>query len=289
VHSDNAAKALPAIKVMKALGHDIAYFGDQFEGFKDQPAAKQGERMDAMQKQMEEAKVAMSAPIGFSAPMDSYDQTTQRLLVERKVDNFLAFMEVSDSALPLVVSRSPEGLAQTVVLPRTLIGPEEAIEEGDPVEGITSYLKLLELSVDMGGLVVMRLPTQTLLTPEQRKQVFDKIATLRPRIWLASANQIAQWWRSREQVSVSMQEQAQGQLVRATVAAALTAPQPLTVWVNLPRPNARVRLQALNKGDKLPQVIAVDAWRAAIVLGTPAVGTYEWLLQFDDAPVLEKR
>jgi hypothetical protein len=73
------------------------------------------------------------------------------------------------------------------------------------------------------------------------------------------------------------------------VASGLAAPQPLTIWVNLPRPNSRVRLQALNKGDKLPEVIAVDAWRSAIVLGTPAVGTYEWLLQFKDAPLLEKR
>jgi hypothetical protein len=221
--------------------------------------------------------------------MDAYDQTTQRLLLERNFDNYLAFMEVSDSALPLVANRRADGLAQTVVLPRTLIGPEEAIEEGDPAQAIASYVKLLELSVDMGGLVVMRLPTQTLLTAEQRKQVFDKVAALRPRIWLASANQIAQWWRSREQVSVSMAEHAQGQLVRATVAGALTSPQPLVLWVNLPRPNARVRLQALNKGDKLPQVLAVDAWRAAVLLGTPAAGTYEWLLQFEDAPVADKR
>lgn len=289
VQSGNAAKALLAIKAVKALGHDIAYFGDQFEGFKDQPEAMQGERMDTMQKQMAQAKVVVSTPAGFSAPMDAYDQTTQRLLVERKFDNFLAFMEVSDSALPLVASRSAEGLVQTVVLPRTLIGPEEAIEEGDPADGIKSYLKLLEVSVDMGGLVVMRLPTQTILTPEQRKQVFDKIATLRPRIWMASANQIAQWWRSRELVSVSLQEHPQGQLLRATVARALTAPEPLNIWVNLPRPNSRVRLHALHKGDKLPQVIAVDAWRSAIVLGTPAAGKHEWLLQFEDAPMHEKR
>ena len=289
LQSGNAAKAQKAIKAVQALGHEVAYFGDQFEGFKDQPEALQGERMDAMQKQMAEAKVAVATPAGFSAPMDAYDQTTQRLLIERNFDNFLAFMEVSDSALPLVASRRADGLAQTVVLPRTLIGPEEAIEEGDPVEGIASYLKLLEVSVDMGGLVVMRLPTQTLLTPEQRKQVFDKVASLRPRIWLASANQIAQWWRSREQVSVSMLEHPQGPLVRATVSRALASPQPLTIWVNLPRPNVRLRLQALNKADKLPRVIAVDAWRAAIVLGTPAVGTYEWLLQFEDAPVPEKR
>jgi hypothetical protein len=286
VLSVNATRAVEGIKAVKALGHDIAYLSDRFEGFRDQSETIQNERMDVMQKQLAEAKVVVSTPVSFSTPMDVYDKATLRLVVERKFDSFLSFMEVSDSALPLVASRSAEGLAQTVLLPRTLIGPEEAIEMGDPIEG---YLKLLELSVDMGVLVVMRLPTQTFLTPEQRKQVLDKVASLRSRIWMASANQIAQWWRSRERVSVSLETHPQGQLLRATVAPGLAAPQPLTIWVNLPRPNSRVRLQALNKGDKLSDVMAVDAWRSAVVLGTPAVGTYEWLLQFEDAPLLEKR
>lgn len=289
VQSENAARALPGIKAVTALGHDIAYLSDTFEGFKGQPEAKQNERMDTMQKQLVDAQVEVSTPAGFSTPMDSYDQTTKRLLVERQFASFLAFMEVSDSALPLVASRQADGLAQTVVLPRTLMGPEEAIESGDPVEELSHYLELLALSVDMGGLVVMRLPTKTILSAAQSQQVLAKVSSLRARLWMASANQISQWWRSRERVSVSLQTQSPAPLLRVTVAPGLEAPQPLTVWVNLPRPNTRVRLKAVNKGDKLPAVVGVDAWRSAVVLGAPAVGVYEWLLEFEDAPVAQER
>lgn len=285
VLSENANRALSGINAVSALGHDIAYLSNTFEGFEGQSQAKQRERMDTMQKQLAEAKVKVSTPAGFSAPMDSYDETTKRLLVERQLASFLSFMEVSESALPLVASRSAQGLAQTVVLPRTLIGPEEAIELGDPAEELESYLKLLTLSVDMGGLVVMRLPTKTILSTAQIKQVIDTVAGFRARIWMASANQISQWWRSRERVSVSLQAHPRGQLLRATVAPGLEAPQPLTIWVNLPRPNTRVRLKAVNKGDTIPPVVTVDAWRSAVVLGAPAVGVYEWMLEFEDAPV----
>jgi hypothetical protein len=114
VLSANATRAIEGIKAVKALGHDIAYLSDRFEGSE----TLQNERMDVMQKQLAEAKVVVSTPVSFSTPMDAYDKTTLRLVVERKFDSFLSFMEVSDSALPLVTSRSAEGLAQTVLLPR---------------------------------------------------------------------------------------------------------------------------------------------------------------------------
>lgn len=289
VHSGNAAKALPAIQAIKAQGHDIGYFSDRFEGFQGQSLATQSGRLDTMYKQMADARIPMSTPASFSAPMDSYDAVTQRLLLERQFDNYLAFMEVTDSTLPVVASRTASGVAQTVVLPRTLIGPEETIESDDPDAAWTSYLKLLGISVEMGGLVVMRMPSQTLLTADQRKQVFGAVAALRPRIWMATANQIAQWWRSREQVSVALEPHEQGQVLRVTVAGALQPQQPLAVWVTLPRPGSQVRLRALHKGSALPRVAAVDSWRSAIVLGAPAVGTHEWLLQFEETPVHAKR
>lgn len=289
VHSGNAGKALSAIQAIKAQGHDVGYFSDRFEGFQGQPLATQSGRLDTMHTQLADARVPVSSPASFSAPMDSYDQVTQRLLVERQFDSYLAFMEVSDSTLPFIANRSATGGVPTVVLPRTLIGPEETLDSDDPEAGLTSYLKLLGISVDMGGLVVMRMPSQTLLTAEQRKQVFDAVAALRPRIWMASANQIAQWWRSREQVSVALEPKGQSHVLRVTVAGSLGASQPLAVWVNLPRNTSQLRVRAVHKGAPPPRVVAVDSWRAAVVLGTPAAGTYEWMLEFDEAPSHAKR
>ena len=127
VHSGNAGKALSAIQAIKAQGHDVGYFSDRFEGFQGQPLATQSGRLDTMHTQLADARVPVSSPASFSAPMDSYDQVTQRLLVERRFDSYLAFMEVSDSTLPFIANRSATGGVTTVVLPRTLIGPEETL------------------------------------------------------------------------------------------------------------------------------------------------------------------
>jgi hypothetical protein len=234
-----------------------------------------------MQKQMADAGVVMPVSASFSTPLDSYDNTTQQLAQARRFDNYLAFMEVTDSRLPFIAGTPDSNPGGTVVLARTLMGPEETLEE-DPDAGMDNFLGSLDVSTRMGGLSVVRIPSQSLLLPEQRKQLFDKMRALREQVWIASATQIANWWRNRSQVTVSLAPHPQGHVLSATVARTVTAQEPLTIWVNLPRPGSRVRLQALAKGDKLPAVMAVDTVRSALVLRAPVAGTYRWLLQFEE-------
>lgn len=288
INGNNILKTAPVVKQIQGLGHEIAYFGDQFEGFKDQKESVQAERLAKMKQQFSEAGVAVPKPPSFAAPMDSYDKTTQRLLETGQFDNYLAFMEVTESRLPVVATRTPDGLAQTIILPRTLIGPEEATEVDDPQAGLENFVHTLDLSVRMGGLSVVRLPSQSLLEPEQRKLVFDAIGNLRSRMWIASASQIAQWWRQREQVSVALEPRPDGYLLTATVKHPVTLAQPLSIWINLPRRNSPVRVLPQNKAEKPPTVVAVDAWRSAITWRAPTVGQHQWLLQFDDTASPEK-
>lgn len=282
INGGSLLKTTPAVKKIQSIGHEIAYFGDQFEGFKDQKEAVQVERLGIMRKQFSDAGIVISRPPSFSAPMDSYDKTTQRLLEDGQFDNYLAFTEVTESRLPVVATRTPEGLAQTVILPRTLIGPEESTDVDDPVAGLNNFLLSLELSVRMGGLSVVRLPSQSLLLPVQRKLIFDKIASLRERIWMASANQIAQWWRHREHVSVTLEPHLEGYLLTATVARPVTILEPLSIWINHPHLNSRVRLLPQKMGDKLPVVQTMDPWRSVIALRAPTAGKHQWLLHFDE-------
>jgi hypothetical protein len=281
VHGGNSATAVPMIKKVQTLGHEIGYLGDSFEGFKGQPAAKQAERLDAMPKQLGDAGIVVPMPASFAAPLDSYDDTTRRLLQERKFDNYLAFMEVSDSRLPFVTGKSETVIGSTVVLPRTLIGPEDALEE-DPVAGLDNFLGGLDLSVRMGSLSVVRIPAQSLLMPEQRDRIFDRIRSFRESTWIASAKQIAQWWRNRERVVVSLEPSPQGYVLSATVTRAVTVQEPLSIWINLPNRNSRVRLQPLQKGDKLPTVMAADPWRSVLTWRAPMAGKYAWLLKFEE-------
>ena len=284
VHGGNAAKAVANIKKLQAMGHEIAYFGDSFEGFRGQPEATQDKRLADMQSQLAQARIAMPSPAGFAAPIDAYDALTQRLVISKKFDTFLSFSETTDASLPFIASRTPDGWGETVVLPRTLVGPEDGLDDGDPDESVDNFLSALDISVRSGSLSVVRLPSQTILTPDQRKRIFEKIAALRPHMWMASASQIAQWWRNREKVSVTLTPQAQAQdfLLTVTAERTLKLQESFSIWINLPTPNSRVRLVALQKSQKLPQVIEVDQWRAAVVVGAPPAGKQEWLLRFEE-------
>jgi hypothetical protein len=282
VHGGNSTASVPMIKKVQTLGHEIGYLGDKFQGFKDQPAAEQAERLDKMQRQLEDADIVVPMPASFSAPMDSYDNTTQLLLQEKKFDNYLAFMDVSDGRLPFLADKLETTIGSTVVLPRTLIGPEDAIEK-DPVSGLDNFLGGLDLSARMGSLSVVRVTSQSLLRPEQRKRIFEKMQSMRGNAWIASARQVAQWWRNRERVVISLDSHPQGYVLSATVTRAVTVQEPLSIWVNLPNRNSRVRLQALQKGGKLPVVMAVDPWRSVITWRAPLAGKYAWLLKFEES------
>lgn len=288
VNSSLAEKGAPLIKKVQGIGHEIAYYGDSFEGFKGQPKSKQAERMDAMQKQFAEAGIVVPMPASFAAPLESYDATTQGLLQDRKFDNYLAFMEVSESSLPFFANKSDTTSEGTVVLPRTLIGPEDALDD-DPDTGLDNFLVGLELSARMGGMSVVRIPSQSLLLPEQRKRIWEKMSAMREKVWMASAKQIAEWWRNRDRVRVNLESHPQGYVVSATVARAVEVQEPLSILVNLPHPNSRVLLQALKPGDKLPEVRMVDPWRAAITMRAPVAGHYAWLLKFEESAAHEKR
>jgi hypothetical protein len=288
VNSSLVEKDAPLIKKVQSMGHEIAYFGDSFEGFKGLSKNKQTERMNVMQKQFAAAGLAIPMPASFAAPMESYDDTTQRLLQDRQFDNYLAFIEVSESSLPFLANKADATSEATVVLPRTVVGPEDALDD-DPDTGLDNFLAGLELSARMGAISVVRMPSQSLLLPEQRKRIWEKMSAMRDKVWLASAKQIAQWWRNRDRVRVNLEPHPQGYVVSATVARAVEVQEPLSILVNLPHPNSRVLLQALKPGDKLPEVKMLDPWRAAITLRAPTAGHYAWLLKFEESAAHEKR
>ncbi len=288
ISGSDAEKTSELINKIQTFGHEIAYFGDTFEGFKGQPEVTQANRLDKMQKQFSEAGVSAPMPASFSAPIESYDATTQRLLIERKFDNYLAFMDSSQSSLPFFASKKNSTEDATVVLPRTITGPEVAIEE-DPAEGLSNFLAELELSDRMGAMSVVRIPAQSLLMPDERTRILEKMKSMSNRVWIASAKQIAQWWRDRDQVVINLKAHPQGYILSATVARSVNVKWPLSILVNLPNTNSRIRIEALNKGDKLPKIMAVDPWRVSLTLSAPAAGQYEWLLKFEESVDHAKR
>lgn len=286
VLSENAAKSADNLKKLKARGHEIAYLGDRFVGFRDQSAAVQAGRLEAMVKGLKSAGVEIAEGGGFHAPMESYDKNTEKLLKERGIGHYIAFMDATDTRLPLlapVEAGADKPVKSFVVLPRTQNGPEDSMEEGDPEVGLKTFLGELELSEQMGGLSVVRVPNQTLLTTAQSGEIFKHLQARNDRMWLVTSGEIAEWWRERDRVTARLEGGVTAPQLTVTVRAGEPLKRPASVLINLPDPGATVRLVARGTYDKSPKVAPVDAWRAAVVLDGLPAGDYQWYVYFDRA------
>lgn len=281
VHAGNIAKAAPMVKRAQSRGHEIAYFGDKFEGFAEQSEAQQTQRLQTMRQRIAEAGVKLPADAGFAAPLDAYDKTTLQLMLGQRVSHFISFMDATEARVPFFPTDEEDYRRATVILPRTMRGPEEAIEEGDPDDAMDGFLKELQLSERMASLSVIRLPAQSLLTPDQRDQLAEHLQERKDQVWLRSAGQIAQWWRDRSRISVQMGYDGKGLLLKATVVATYSPKEPVGIWVNLPRAGMRLRLESPDPTNPLPPVAVVDPWRSAVLLEELVPGEYHWYLHFD--------
>lgn len=236
-----------------------------------------------MRKMVEEAGIKINARASFAAPMDSYDKVTQQLLLERGFDNYIAFMDASDGRLPVFARPEADVRKSTVILPRTQMGPEESIEEGDPDEGLQKFLDELELSIRMGGLAITRIPAQSILTPQQQQTVFDYLHTKKDKLWMTTSRDVAQWWRDRARISARLEPADKGLQLKVTVLGALSPKDPVAVWINLPYKGALLRLESPILNNPLPATGVIDAWRTAVILEELVPGEYEWYVHFENA------
>jgi hypothetical protein len=284
---DNAQKSAKNLTILQTQGHELAYLGDKFVGFKDQSKTEQSRRMDRMQMRMKEAGIKVRENAGFHAPIESYDKNTEALLIERGVDHYIAFMDASDARLPFLVnapSVDSDSAPATVVMPRTQRGPEDATEEGDVEEGLKSFLDELALSEKMAGLSVIRIPTQGLLSTEQLSIVVDELKLRRARVWMAGASQIADWWRERSRVKVQLVGKADIAELRVEITGTSLLSVPVSVWINLPSLGHQVKVKPMKlDGVQSSQikVVPVDQWRAELILADLKPGKHAWQVRFE--------
>ena len=284
VLSENAAKSVDNLKAIMARGHEVNYLGDRFSGFRDQSASVQSGRLDAMVKGLKTAGVNVAEDAGFHAPMESYDKNTEKLLTERSFGHYIAFMDSTDARLPFFAAiepGSPKSAVSPVVLPRTQNGPEDSMEEGDAEIGLKSFLSELELSEKMGGLSVVRVPNQSLLTTAQSGEIFNYLKARKNQTWLATSGQVATWWRERDRVAIRLEAGLTAPQLMVTVSAGQPLKQAVTVLINLPESGGLLRLVARVGSDKLPKVVSLDSWRAAVQLDGLPAGQYQWDVYFD--------
>jgi hypothetical protein len=271
--SDHLAKSTNHLIALQTRGHEIAYMGDSFNGFKGQPESVQATRIDNARKLTRESKIIVPEAPGFHAPTESFDKVTKDLLAQRGFGHYIDTMEASEARLPFLDTNST-GKLKPVVFPRTQRGPEDATEEGDVDDGIQSFLSEYKLSVQMGGIAVVRMPTQSLLPLDDWTKVFAGLNQNREGVWSATASQIAHWWRERERVSVSLRGQINQTELTIEVKGAEAINEPVVVFVNLPKYGAIVRINSASSIAEKVKIVAVDRWRIGLVLNDVPVGSH---------------
>ncbi len=286
--AEHVPKSVKNLVELQKRGHELGFMGDSFNGFEGQSPAIQAMRLEKMKQKFKDAGLSMPANPGFHAPTESYDKNTVELLLKRGFGHYVSFMDATDSRLPFIAPTGNNAATNTasistVVLPRTQRGPEDATEEGVVDDGLKSFFAELTLAEKMGGLSVVRLPTQSLLPIEEWTKVFKDFETRKNRMWMPTGATIAHWWRERERVNAKIEGISSSPELKVEIIGTTTLEKDVVVWVNLPTSGSTLTMinsDSSTASDPLPKVFRVDQWRAGILLVNLKPGSHRWRLQF---------
>jgi hypothetical protein len=288
----NAEKSAPSLKILQSRGHEIGLMADHFEGFQGQPRNTQSKRLATMQSDLLAAGLSTGSALGLHAPVESQDKVTLDLINQQGFTHVVLPKETSDGRLPITVTRSKDASGTQnplVILPRTQIGPEDMMGEGDPEDGLKQYLAEFETSVTMGGLALVSFPNQTLLTEDQIKVIFTQIQRHSDKLWVAPNGAVARWWLDRERIGVEINAIDGRPALTVVVSAGTPLTQAATVIVNLPYANDALKLAPLDQNKSEIKVHSLDPWRTAVSIDALLPGTYRWVLQFERAGTQSQR
>lgn len=262
------SEALKFPKVVKRLAarHEIAYHAEVHTGFAKLARTEQDARLALMVRQLSKLVPDVSAATGFRAPLEQYDENTERALRAVGIRHHAASPAARDDALPGFSTAEP-GLSPDqalVVLPRTWLDDinlfTTGLLKGMPAEQM--LLGSLQDTLAMRSFGLLSLHTQNFYAGSVLERVFprllERISQQRDEVWTPSGGTLAHWWRDREAVRVSTEEQDGALSLRLEVA---RGPVRNLRLVLMPPEAQAPRLEAA-RGARLHQL---DAHRWAIV------------------------
>ena len=285
--TSEAVKYPEIVKDLLGRGHEIAYHADTHFGFKGQSLLEQETRLTNMKLQMQSilgASIAVAT--GFRAPTESYDSTTETLLRKAGIRHHAADPSSGTDRLPFFSSAEP-GLGPEqalVVLPRTQFDDVNFKRLQYLPAGVESILANdLDFTVMSGAFGLLSVHTQNYvengLMYVTMGSYMNKVASYKDKLWVARGDQIAEWWRKREHVT--MKSVAEGVDIRLQVET--TGPGNYSGITALVTNPAKFRMPTLSTVDGLAvngTVKALDPYRTAIIFNTLPLGSSSYLIHF---------
>jgi hypothetical protein len=284
VVADVAAAAPAAIQTL-AASHEIAYHGDAAVGFKDQGKSEQERRIKEMQRKI--AAVRLDKPLlGFRAPGESYDAKTEEALQSAGLRYHAVDPNRSDARLPLFAKANkapPE--RDVVVLPRTQRDDIVFMQRKDaPMADVIGVMKGdLGLIVEQGALGVLSVHSRNFSRDSVMSQAVPAylldLAELRPRVWLATGVEVADWWRKRANLRVSLNAIGKRYELEVSNVGEVTV-EGATVMVYNPRAS-NVTVTATKAWMPEATVRRVDEFSYQVIFGAVGAGHHQYTLAFE--------
>ena len=275
------AARFPAVVKRLASRHEIAYHADVHNGFAKLAPASQDARLKAMIKQMSRLLPDIKAAGGFRAPLELYDDTTERLLRANGLRHHAASPDARDDSLP-GFSRAEKGVPPEqalVVLPRTWLDDMNLLRTGKLATDSAQTMlgTSLEDTLASRGFGLLSLHTQSFYAggPLARAMpaFLASVAKEHGRLWSACGEALTRWWREREALTVTASEEAGGLRIALDAARPVRELQLIVV----PPSSDTPQLQANGISTRLERL---DEFRWAIVLPELAAGAAELHVKF---------
>ena len=232
---------------------------------------------------------AVERAIGFRAPMESYDATTEQLLHKSGIRYQVTDPNRSDGQLPLFVRMDGVPEAQELlVIPRTLPDDINLLSE-DP-SGASIFPRLstgLNETVRYGGLGMLSLHSQNFAPGSPLANAVQSfVVDLRQRrdarlLWVAAGRDIDAWWRERRRVKVGSSTRGGGLEMNVSVQGT-TPVRGIAVIVTLPNRRMFVRVRSTKVGQKLPRVQQIDEYRSELLFDSLEPGNYAYIVNLSE-------
>lgn len=283
----SVAKVFPEVLAKLARDFEVGYHADVHTGFKGLSAEQQEKRIKTMRADLDNMLLDTKGITGFRAPTESYDATTEQLLQKYGIRHHTADPGRSESRLPLLAKlEGVEPADDLVVLPRTQRDDINLYWEKLTVEQTTQALvDDFDLALATGSLGLLSVHSQNFNTDSILTQAMPgflaHVKQQRASLWLASAGQVADWWRERERFKFASSYAGKRLELNLTI----SGNKPLSgasLIVMLPKKGAVMAVKSLKIGLQKPTVLKIDNYRAAVVFDTLAPGNYAYQATFSE-------
>jgi peptidoglycan/xylan/chitin deacetylase (PgdA/CDA1 family) len=272
-----------------AQKHEIGYHGEVHFGFKGKTVDAQQERINTMASDMKNIMGTRSTNgvTGFRAPTESWDAITEKLLRQMGLRHHVADPASSESRVPFFSRSEPELGADKalVVMPRTQMDDLNYLGLKLSNEKASELIMLdFDYLHEAGALGVLSVHSQnygpeglmTQLTPPYIK----RLQAHRQDVWAVSAEEITDWWRTRERVAFQP-----GPLIGDRFTFAVQPPgtvKGLSFFVTHPAKDVVVkRVTSVRPDVPGPELVHLDAYRSVLIFRNELkAGSYTYTLEF---------